>query len=75
MENLKRNVAILSEAYNSKSNSDEDCTLRKLVNRDDKIEEGRCLSGDEDRFNEDLSTEFAVEDIQNLAASGPGQCR
>ena len=74
MENLKRNVAILSEANNSKSDSNEDCTLRKSVNRDDKIEEGRCLSGD-DRFNEDLSTEFAVEDIQNLAASGPGQCR
>ena len=75
MANFRRNIAILSEAYNSKSDEDEDCTFTKSVNRDDKLEEASCFSGDEDRFNEDLSMEFAMEDIQNLAASGPEQSR
>ena len=39
------------------------------------LEEASCFSGDEDRSNKDLSTEFAAEDIKNLAASGPGQSR
>ena len=66
-------MVIYSEAYNSESNGDEDCTFRKALNRDDEVEGGSCFSVDEDRFNEDLSPEFAVEDIQNLAVSEPGQ--
>ena len=72
MANFRRNVAILSEAYHSESDGDEDCTFRKSLNRDDEVEGGSSFSED-DRFNEDLSPEFAVEDIQNLAVSKPGQ--
>ena len=67
-------MAILSEAYHSESDGDEDCTFRKSLNRDDEVEGGSSFSED-DRFNEDLSPEFAVEDIQNLAVSEPDKVK